>query len=97
MEITREQRMAQINEEIEKSLEGIFKGDGMNRFLETMAVFPHYSVNNIMLIIAQKKDSTVVMNFNKWKKLNCTVRKGQKALWILAPKMQYKEVEKKDG
>jgi len=36
------------------------------------------------------------MNFNEWKTLNRTVRKGEKALWIFAPKMRNIEIEKID-
>jgi antirestriction protein ArdC len=61
------------------------------RYLATMAKFHRYSFGNVMLILFQNPDATQVMGFgNKagtsgWKSLGRSVKKGEHAIWILAP------------
>jgi hypothetical protein len=38
-----------------------------------------------MLILTQRHDATRISGFNAWRKLNSFVRKGEKAIWIIAP------------
>ena len=45
--------------------------------------------NNVLLIASQAHDATRVAGFNAWKKFGLNVRKGEKAIFILAP-MIYK-------
>lgn len=47
---------------------------------------------NVLLIAAQCHNATRVAGFNAWRKLNRFVRKGEKAIWVLAP-MVYKNAE----
>jgi hypothetical protein len=62
------------------------------RHLETQSRFHNYSFGNVLLIAAQCHEATRVAGFNAWRKLNRFVRKGEKAIWVLAP-MIYKNVE----
>ena len=51
-----------------------------------MSRFHKYSLNNVMLIHAQKPDATLVAGFNKWKRsFGRHVKKGEKSIQILAP------------
>ena len=51
-----------------------------------MSRFHRYSLNNVMLIHAQKPDATLVAGFNKWKNsFGRHVKKGEKGIQILAP------------
>lgn len=55
-------------------------------YLSTMSRFHKYSLNNVMLIHAQKPDATLVAGFNKWKRsFGRHVKKGEKGIQILAP------------
>ncbi len=47
---------------------------------------------NVLLIAAQCHQATRVAGFNAWRKLNRFVRKGEKAIWVLAP-MIYENAE----
>ena len=72
--------------------EGISKlttSEEWERYLECQSRFYHYSVNNAMLILTQRHGATRIAGFNAWKKLGRFVRKGEKAIWIVAP-MTYK-------
>jgi hypothetical protein len=62
------------------------------RYLEIQSRFHHYSFGNCLLIAAQCHEASRVAGFNAWRKLNRFVRKGEKAIWVLAP-MVYKTAE----
>ncbi|MGO9301316.1 MAG: ArdC-like ssDNA-binding domain-containing protein [Acidimicrobiales bacterium] len=62
------------------------------RYLELQSRFYHYSFGNVLLIAAQCHQATRVAGFNAWRKLNRFVRKGEKAIWVLAP-MIYENAE----
>ena len=50
----------------------------------------------MLLIAAQCHEATRVAGFNAWRKLSRFVRKGEKAIWILAP-MIYKNTDAEKG
>lgn len=55
------------------------------RWLSVQARFPAYSFGNCLLIAAQRSDATRVAGYRAWASLGRQVRRGEKALWILAP------------
>ena len=57
----------------------------VQRHFELMAKFPQYSWRNGWMIEAQRPAATLVAGFRQWKRLGRRVRKGQKAIRILAP------------
>ncbi len=80
---------------VEKLTEGILRltsSDEWQRFLNYQSVFHSYSFGNVLLIIAQCPHATRVAGFRAWQRMNRFVRKGEKALWVLAP-MVYKNKE----
>jgi antirestriction protein ArdC len=70
--------------------------DEWRQYLEFQGRFHHYSFSNVLLIAAQNSQATRVAGFNTWRKLNRLVRKGERAIWILAP-MVYKEADASTG
>ena len=66
------------------------------RYLDFQGRFHRYSANNVVLISMQCPEATRVAGFNAWRKMGRFVRKGEKAIWILAP-MVYKQAEAADG
>ena len=62
--------------------------------LKTIAKMPHYSPNNLILINMQMPEASMCMGFHGWKSLGYTVRRGEKAIRILAPAFYKQEVEK---
>ena len=65
-------------------------------YLNFQSRFHRYSFGNVLLIALQRPDATRVAGFNAWKKSNRFVRKGEKAIWILAP-MVYKNPDAEEG
>ena len=63
----------------------VFQSDRYKQFLDTMAKFPRYSVNNSLLIMMQKPDAQLCQSFTGWKQMGRYVKKGEKGISILAP------------
>ncbi|MCL4433287.1 MAG: ArdC-like ssDNA-binding domain-containing protein [Actinobacteria bacterium] len=84
---------------IEKLAEGISNltsSEEWQRYLDYQSKFHHYSYGNVHLIAAQRHEATQVAGFNAWRKLNRFVRKGEKAIWILAPMIYGNTVDSQD-
>ena len=87
-------RLKEITAGIEQGIKDLFESDKYKSYLQTMSRFHSYSINNLMLIHAQKPDATRVAGFNKWKKqFDRHVKKGEKGIQILAPIIYKKKVE----
>ena len=54
-------------------------------WLRTQSRFHHYSFRNTLLIMIQRPEAKQVAGFRAWQLLGRQVRKGEKAIWILAP------------
>ena len=64
-----------------------------------MAKFPHYSLNNCILISMQKPGATLCQSYGAWKKMGRYVKKGEKGIKVIAPAPYTieKEVDKLDA
>ena len=83
---TNKERIKEITAGIEKGIQELFESDRYRNYLTTMSRFHRYSLNNVMLIHAQRPDATLVAGFNKWKNsFGRHVKKGEKGIQILAP------------
>ena len=60
------------------------------RYLEVQSRFHSYSLGNVLLIAAQSPSATRIAGFHAWRRLGRVVRRGEKAIWILAPITQKK-------
>ena len=58
----RKAEMKDITEKLEKGVQDVFSSEQYQNLLDTMAKFPHYSVNNNILIMMQKPDATLVQS-----------------------------------
>lgn len=82
----RQTQIEAITKELEKGVNEVFTSQGYQTYLRTMAHFHTYSVNNSILIWMQRPDATLVAGYQAWKnEFNRTVRKGEKAIKIIAP------------
>lgn len=81
----RKQEMKDITERLERGVSEIFQSEKYQLFLNTMAKFPKYSLNNNMLIMMQKPDATLCQSYTGWKQMGRFVKKGEKGIRILAP------------
>lgn len=80
------EEMKQVLEELEKGVQEVFTSGRYEAYLKTLSKFHNYSFNNTLLIFMQKPDASRVAGFNTWKKeFSRYVKKGEKAIRILAP------------
>ena len=97
-DLERNDRVAALRSEIDRAMSELSSAGGWHDFLESQARFHTYSFNNAWLIYAQKRDATQVAGFNDWKhKHGRVVRRGERAIWILAPITRKVEVENEQG
>jgi len=68
-----------------------------DQFLSYAARFHRYSWRNCLLIAWQRPDAYFVAGYNRWRDLGRTVKRGSKAIWILAPSRYHKTVETNNG
>ena len=81
----RRNEMKEITRKLEEGVAEIFSSEKYQKFLDTMAKFPQYSINNSLLIMMQKPDASLVQSYTGWKKMGRFVKRGEKGIRILAP------------
>ena len=90
-----------ITEKLEEGVKDLFQSDTYKNYLDTLSKFHSYSFNNTLLIAMQKPDASLVAGYGTWKQANRYIKKGEKAIKIIAPCPYKKEVDKpvvdKDG
>lgn len=87
-----EERTAQMLSDLQSSVTAIVESGQLGRWLDAMASngLNRWSFNNRLLSVLQvlrrNPDAELhLMGFRQWDKYNRAVRKGEKAVWILAP------------
>lgn len=90
------EKISEIVDTIEGEIQKLFESEKYKDYLRTMSKFHSYSLNNILLIVYQKPEATLVAGYNKWKtEFSRNVKKGEKGIKIFAP-VPYK-VKKNKG
>src|SRR5919202_1540067 len=82
----RDERMSGLLQQLEAGVEAIQTSEDFKRCLRTAAAFHTYSPNNVLLILAQKPEATRVGGYKTWQSLGRQVKKGEKAIYIFAPR-----------
>lgn len=71
---------------MKEGIKDYFNSDQYKNYLEAISKLPSYSANNVMLLLSQNSEVSMVASFKKWQSdFERSVKKGQKALWIFAP------------
>ncbi|HZW05419.1 MAG TPA: ArdC family protein [Candidatus Nitrosotalea sp.] len=84
-------RAERVRETADKAIEVLAdaieagKSDALKNYLSVMARFHRYSFGNVLLIAAQRPDSTLVAGFRKWNEVGRHVRKQERGIGIMAP------------
>lgn len=99
---THREKLQCILDKLEDGVKAVFTSEKFREYLCFLSRFHHYSVGNIILIAMQKPDASLVAGYSDWvKKHHRYVKKGEKAIRILAPtpykKKQEKEVVDESG
>src|SRR4051794_24305850 len=71
--------------QLEQAVAGIQDSDTFRAYLTAQARFHRYSWGNALLILAQRPESTHVAGYRTWQSLGRQVRRGEKAIRIIAP------------
>ena len=85
---THQERQADLAATLERLREGVQSlstSEGWKAWLEFAACMPNYSVNNQLLILAQRPTASAVASYTSWKSLGRQVVRGEKGIRILAP------------
>lgn len=84
-----------LNEQVEQyvaELEAELTQGHSQAFMELLQFyskhFHSYSIANTWLILYQCPTASRCAGFRQWEKLGCTVRKGEKAIWVRAPRLK---------
>lgn len=89
-------RLDDIRAELDTAVAGLASPEAWKSFLDFADSFHRYSFNNTILIALQLPGATQVASFKKWQEHGRLVRKGEKALWVLAPLPYKRTVRDKD-
>ncbi|MGE3813358.1 MAG: ArdC-like ssDNA-binding domain-containing protein [Candidatus Nanopelagicales bacterium] len=81
----RRDQLADIHERLTTAVADLAGSDAWQHMLHIAAHMPIYSLNNILLVAAQRPDATAVAGYRAWLAAGRQVRKGEKGIAILAP------------
>lgn len=93
-------KMDQVLLKLQEGVQAVFTGEKYMEYLRFMGKFHNYSINNQILIFTQCPGATLVAGYKAWnEKFHRAVKKGEKAISIIAPCKYKKEVDDtyKDG
>lgn len=94
-------RIDSLVEIINKAIDDyVLDPEKLRSFFQFKQQFNQYSIRNAMLINLQFNGAIQAASYNKWKEMGYQVKKGSKAIYILAPskaKMIYDQNNKKIG
>ena len=80
-----QKKMDELMASLEEGMKEMFSSEKYTQYLKTMAKFHTYSLNNTILISMQRPDATLVTGYERWKSMGRQVKKGEKAIRIIAP------------
>ena len=83
---SRYEKVKEITDRLEAGVKELMNSDRFKEYLKCLSRFHNYSLGNSILIALQKPDSTMVAGYTTWKnQFGRQVKKGEKAIRILAP------------
>jgi antirestriction protein ArdC len=83
----REAKLRELHDTLTRQVETLTSSDGWQAMLRAAARFHQYSPSNVLLITAQRPDATHVAGLRTWNALGRHVRRGEKGIAILAPRL----------
>lgn len=79
-------RVKALTEQLETGVKAVFESEKYKAYLKAMSKFHHYSFSNVMLILMQCPEASMVAGYTTWKKqFGRMVKKGEHGIMILAP------------
>jgi len=83
--ITNSSRKDETLERLTNGIAQLTSSETWTTWLRVQARFHRYSFSNALLIALQHSAATRVAGFQAWRRLGRAVRRGERAIWILAP------------
>ncbi len=77
--------MSAIQEKLMSGVKEIYESGKWAEYIAVMSRFPHYSINNCILIASQCPEASYVCGYKKWNDFNRNVVKGESGIMIFAP------------
>ena len=94
----RAERLRAMHAEVEAATAQLSGPAKWREFLDAQARFHRYSWHNTLLILSQRPDATKVAGLHDWAdNFGRSVKKGEKAIWVLAPTRYRKVTVADDG
>lgn len=78
----RRQEAEALHASIAEQVQQLADSGQWRAFLEFARSFHNYSLNNVLLILSQSPDATMVAGFRQWQARGRQVRKGEKSIKI---------------
>ena len=92
------EKIKDITEQLEQGVKDVFESEKYRSYLDVMSRFYNYSAGNCILIVMQCPGASLIAGFKAWqKKFNRHVKKGEKAIKILAPCLHKIKKEDENG
>jgi N-terminal domain of anti-restriction factor ArdC/IrrE N-terminal-like domain len=89
--------LEEIKEQLDQGIQEVMTSEKFQEWLQFLSSFHSYSFNNTILIYRQNPQASLVKGFQEWKKHGRFVKKGAKAIKVLAPLIgKKKENEKRE-
>lgn len=79
----RKAEMETLHAHLADQVDALRTSEAWARYLTFCAAFHRYSLNNVLLILAQRDDATQVAGYRAWNKLGRQVRKGERGIRII--------------
>ncbi|MFA5873801.1 MAG: ArdC family protein [Anaerolineales bacterium] len=81
----REQKLTEASARLASGVEALLKDNRWKEYLQFSMKFHQYSFFNMMLIMLQRPDATIVAGFETWKSMGRHVIKGEHGMDIFVP------------
>ena len=81
----RKRQIDTVLEELKAGVKNVCTQDSYQQWLQALAHFHHYSLNNTLLIAMQMPEATHVASIRTWNQLKRKVKAGSHGIRILVP------------
>lgn len=82
----RQEQIKTLTDKLEAGVKEVFESEQYKAYLKAMSKFHRYSFGNVLLILLQCPEASLVAGFQTWKKqFGRTVKKGERGIKIIAP------------
>lgn len=80
----KQQEKADVFEKLSAATQKLLSAEHLKEYADMQAIMPGQSVSNVLLLMDQKPEATLVGTYEDWKKENAFPKKGEKAIMTLA-------------